>query len=102
MFDLWPAYFQQADVYGQCAWEMAFFGSEAVLPVEIYRTPKTVEPAVNVVWKGGTLMTPIGGGVSIETARALKLAQGDEDGTLETTRNTVSVPRLADGQWWWD
>ena len=96
------AYLQQEDVYGQCGWDMSFFGDESLIPVQIYRTPKTVEPAVNVVWKGGTLMTPIGGGVSIQTARALELAQGDEDGKLDGARREVTVPQLADGQWWWD
>ena len=42
------AYLQQEDVYGQCGWDMSFFGDESLIPVQIYRTPKTVEPAVNV------------------------------------------------------
>ena len=36
------AFMQQEDVYGQCNWDMAIFGDEALIPVEVYRTPKTV------------------------------------------------------------
>ena len=54
---------------------MEFFGSEKAFPVETYDIPKTVESAVNAIWKGHTLMTPIGGGVQIQAAQALQSGQ---------------------------
>ena len=67
------AYIQQQDYYAKAGWKMAFFGSEQEFPVETYDIPKTVEPAVNAIWRGNaytTLMTPIGGGVQIQAAGA--------------------------------
>ena len=66
------AYIQQQDYCGKAGWKMEFFGSEKAFPVETYDIPKTVESAVNAIWKGHTLMTPIGGGVQIQPAQALE------------------------------
>lgn len=98
------AYIQQQDFYGQSGWTMEVFGNEAAYPVETYNTPKQVETAVNVVWKGSTLMTPIGGGVNIQAKQALSPGniQKDENGEVANARKAVRVDGLAAGQWWWD
>ena len=82
---------------------MEFFGSEKAFPVETYDIPKTVESAVNAIWKGNTLMTPIGGGVQIQPAQALESDNllPDEKGKVSKLREAVK-PNLAKGQWWWD
>ena len=67
-------------------------------------TPKHVESAVNVVWKGNTLMTPIGGGVNIQPRRALAANRllTDEQAQLEQTRQKVELEGLPADRWWWD
>ncbi len=97
------AYIQQEDYCGKAGWKMEFFGSEEAFPVETYEIPQTVQSAVNAIWKGHTLMTPIGGGVQIQAAKALDSENvlADEKGKVGKLRETVK-PDLAAGQWWWD
>ncbi len=98
------AFIQQQDFYSQASWNMEVFGNERVFSVENYTVPETVETAVNVVWKGRTLMTPIGGGVSMVPTKALEShnVTWDEDGQLKKLRQQVTIEGLADDQWWWD
>lgn len=98
------AYIQQQDFYGQAGWTMDVFLNEGTYPVETYPVPKQVETAVNVVWKGSTLMTPIGGGVNIQARQALSPGnlKKDEQGEVAKARKAVRVEGLAAGQWWWD
>lgn len=97
------AYIQEQDYYGKAEWKMDLFGSEGTFPIETYDIPKTVESAVNALWKGQTLMTPIGGGVQIEAAQALDSNNqlSDAKSKVAKLRETVK-PNLAKGQWWWD
>ena len=60
------AYIQHEDFYGKAEWKMDLFGNEKAFPVETYDMPKQVATAVNAIWKGHKLMTPVGGGVHIE------------------------------------
>jgi hypothetical protein len=98
------AFIQQQDYYGKAGWQMPTLGDEAKLPVETYETPKTVESACTAIWKGNTLMTPIGGGVHIEPREALQSQYQlpDEQGQVKQTREKISLDGLAKGQWWWD
>ena len=98
------AYIQEQDFYSQAEWDMKIFGNEAIMPVEIYAAPKEVETAVNAVWKGNVLMTPVGGGVHIDARKAISVehVQPDEEGAVADKRETVTLDGLADGQWWWD
>jgi hypothetical protein len=98
------AYIQQQDFYGQAGWSMEVFGNEKLMPAEIYAAPKQVETAVNAIWKGNVLMTPIGGGVHINPLRAISAEhiQPDEDGAVAEARAGVDLKNLAEGQWWWD
>jgi hypothetical protein len=97
------AFIQHQDYYGQAGWSMPFLGSEKSFAIETYAIPKTVETAVNAVWKGGTLMTPVGGGVNIQAARALRPENllEDKDGKVSELRQKTPI-HLAPGQWWWD
>ena len=74
------------------------------MPVEIYAEAKEVDTAVNAIWKGNVLMTPIGGGVNINARKAIsaKYIKPDEEGTVAEQREKVSLDQLQDGQWWWD
>lgn len=98
------AYIQQQDMYGKSGWKMEFFGNESACPVQICETPKTVETACTAVWKGSTLMTPVGGGVKIETLKALDKGSllKDEKGTVHAAHEQVKLKDLAKSQWWWD
>lgn len=97
------AYIQERDYYGKAGWTMELFGSEEGFAVRTYAAPKQVESTVAAVWKGRRLMTPIGGGVQIEPAMALKpesLLQ-DEQGKVAELREETTL-ELPEGQWWWD
>jgi len=97
------AYIQQEDLCDKIGWKMEFFGSEQEYPIETYEIPKTVESAVNAIWKGRTLMTPIGGGVSIQPTQALESDNllPDDKGKVAKLHKDIK-PNLAQGQWWWD
>ena len=98
------AHIQQEDFYSRSGWSLGVFAREDVYPVQIHNAPEKVETAVNVVWKGRTLMTPVGGGVNIEARRALQgeNVATDDDGELGDLRGTIDVRGLDAGQWWWD
>jgi hypothetical protein len=97
------AYIQQEDYYGKAGWNMDLLGHEENFAVETYTSPKQVASAVNALWKGNRLMTPIGGGVAINATEALdsQNRRSDDSGKLAKARKEVK-PELAKGQWWWD
>ena len=59
------AYIQEQDFCGQAGWAMDVLMDESQVAVETYTVPEQVETAVNAIWRGNTLMTPLGGGVHI-------------------------------------
>jgi hypothetical protein len=97
------AFIQQQDYYAKAGWKMEFLGDENAFPVETYDIPKTVESTVNAIFKGGRLLTPIGGGVEIQPQMALKSDKllADEKGKVAKLRQETNI-NLAPGQWWWD
>ena len=98
------AFIQEQDYYGQAGWEMEVLLDESRFPVETYTVPKHVDTAANAVWKGNSLMTPVGGGVNLQPRQALlpeNLLQ-DDNGELLKRRASVKLKDLAEGQWWWD
>jgi len=98
------AVIQQNDFFGQADWNMDLFGDEGRFPVEVFEAPKTVATAVNAIWRGRQLMTPVGGGVSIQPLLALaseNLIQ-DADGKVSGTRKSISLSELPETVWWWD
>jgi hypothetical protein len=97
------AYIQKADFYKYSGWRMPLLGNEKEFAVETYNSPKQVAAAINAIWKGQTLMTPIGGGVNINATIALHSDNqfADENGKLSKARSEIKL-NLAKGQWGWD
>jgi hypothetical protein len=98
------AYIQQQDFYGQADWNMPVLMDESKVNVETYVAPSQVETAVNAIWKGNTLMTPLGGGVNMQPRMALSSdrVEIDADGDNNRVKQSAGPSQLADGQWWWD
>lgn len=98
------AYIHQQDFYGQAEWALAVFGDEARFPVETHGAPAQVETAVNAVWKGNTLLTPLGGGIHMQPRQALRSDRlvSETDGASDAVKQLAAPADLADGQWWWD
>jgi hypothetical protein len=97
------AFIQAQELYAKSGWDLGIFRDENRFAVEIGQAPRQVETAVNAIWRGSRLMTPIGGGIHIS---ARKLAQNDSseiDSQLSETQLQASAPSsLASNQWWWD
>jgi hypothetical protein len=98
------AYIQQQDFYGQAAWDLPILLDETQLSVETYTVPEQVETAVNAIWRGNTLMTPLGGGVHVRPSTALssEYLVVDSSGENVQAKQASGPTDLADGQWWWD
>ena len=98
------AFIQEHHYYDKAGWQMATFADEKAVPVETLNVPSQVETVCTSVWKGGTLMTPVGGGVTIHPTKALESPNllPDEDGKVEQLRESLDLKALAAGQWWWD
>ena len=62
------AYIQQHDFYGKANWKLDVLGDESRIETETFNAPKQVATAVNAIWKGHQLLTPVGGGVEINAA----------------------------------
>jgi hypothetical protein len=105
LFDLSvaAAFIQEQDFYRLANWDLGGFGEESRFKVEGASAPLQVETAVNAIWRGSRLLTPIGGGVNIS---ARKLASGEsmeQDSKLSDTQSQASAPQsLSADQWWWD
>lgn len=98
------AYIQQKDFVTQAGWDMGPLMDESQLAVEVHTAPHQVETAVNAVWKGNTLLTPLGGGVLIQPKRALKeeFVRKDLNGDLVKPRDEIAPQADAKNVWWWD
>lgn len=98
------AYIQQQNYYELAGWDAGVMDDESQLSVERYVAPEQVETAVNAIWRGSTLMTPLGGGVQMQPRLALNKDRltVDSSGQTVATKKAASPSDLADGQWWWD
>lgn len=98
------AFMKQHDLFTKAGWTMGVLADESKYAVETENAPQKVASAVNALWKGQTLMTPIGGGVMINPTEALAAANVklDEDGKLAIERNTVVEAAKTSSNWWWD
>ena len=98
------AFIQKNDWYGKADWDMATFGNEDRYAIETGSEPAKIGSAVNAVWKGRTLMTPIGGGVSIRPTQTL--AEGtittQQSGDLVDARKGSDSATAPADRWWWD
>ena len=96
------AYLQEHDAYGRTHWDAAALRDEQICTIERFQPPTVVEPAINAVWRGNRLLTPIGGGVTLQPRIALDSPNllMDEQGTVAAARGEkLAVPA---GRWWWD
>ena len=98
------AFIQQQDLYSLADWDFSALGDEAVYPVETYHAPQRVASAVNSVWKGRRLATPVGGGVQIRANQVLQEENliSDNKGELQEARDTLNLSDLPADTWWWD
>lgn len=97
------AFIQQQDYYGKADWKMEVFGNEELMPVEMHNAPAQVETAVNAIWKGNTLMTPVGGGVSIQVSQALSPSHLIHDeGEVAESHKQIDIKAVPVDRWWWD
>ena len=98
------AFIQQQDFYGQAGWNMDLFIDENKFKTEFFNAPKEVATAVNAVWKGNKLMTPVGGGVDIKPTLALASDRllTDEGGRLKKLHDQIDIGQLKQDAWWWD
>ena len=95
------AYLQEHDAYGRTQWGAEALLDEKAYPVERHAVPLEVETAINAVWRQNRLLTPIGGGVTIQPTIALESPNLflDEQGTVAAARGTnLEIPA---GRWWW-
>ena len=96
------AYLQEHDGYGRTHWDAAALRDEQICTIERFQSPTVVEPAINAVWRGNRLLTPIGGGVTLQPRMALDSPNllVDEKGTVAAARGEkLAAPA---GRWWWD
>ena len=98
------AYIQEQDFYNQADWSLGALGQESQFAVERYQAPEQVETAVNAIWRGKQLMTPLGGGVQMQPRLALRTdtVTVDRAGESVQVKQQAGPSSLAEGQWWWD
>ncbi len=98
------AFMAKHDYYGKAGWSADLFRDEQAYAVETLNTPRETETCVAGVWRGATLMTPVGGGVELHPKKALEDANllHDDNGKVAKAREEVHAEQLAPGQWWWD
>jgi len=98
------AYIQKMGLYEDAEWKMETFLDESIASVENLNAPTKIEPVVNVVVKGGAIMTPIGGGVNIQPRLALNsdVVKIDSQGKINEVKDSITFDDLQDSQWWWD
>lgn len=96
------AYLRENNLYSLANWKLETFGDESLAPVEVNRAPTHVETAVNVIWKGQKLMTPIGGGVRVRPTDALSPGKIQVNPAVNEVKDSIKVSDLAADVWWWD
>ena len=59
---------------------------------------------MNALWRGNTLITPLGGGVQMRPTEALDPDNllPDEGGKAKDARTAIDLSTLKADQWWWD
>ncbi|MBM4059072.1 MAG: DUF1598 domain-containing protein, partial [Planctomycetes bacterium] len=96
------AYLQEHDAYGRSGWAADKLRDEQTYAIETLPPPREVETAINAVWKGNRLLTPIGGGVTVHPRLALDPVNllVDETGAVSAARaNAKDLPATG---WYWD
>ena len=96
------AYLQEHDAYGRSQWGAESLRNEDVYSIQRYQPPVEVETAIAAVWRGNRLLTPIGGGVTMQPRIALDATNVlmDDEGLVSSARGKkLAVPQ---DRWWWD
>jgi hypothetical protein len=97
------AFMQRHDLYGQAGLDLGALGNEGSYKLQKYNAPKQVATAVNSMWKGNRLMTPVGGGVEIRAAQSIDSSNVlSDDGKVAEAKSEVNIQSLPANQWWWD
>jgi hypothetical protein len=98
------AFIREQSFHEMAEWTMPVFNDEGSYAVQTYNIPVRVETAVNVRWKGNTLMTPVGGGVRIEATEALtgNNLRSDEKGDVKQAYESIDPGVIDHDRWWWD
>jgi hypothetical protein len=94
------AWLQEFDGYGKTGWGAETLRDEAAYPIETLQPVTQVETAINAVWRGPRLITPIGGGVTIQAATAVEPPNLLIDEQAEVAKAHAAVKLPAD-RWWW-
>ena len=83
---------------------MSISSNEEKFAAQTCQAPVAVETAVGSKWKNNTLMTPVGGGVTLQPREALLSANllEDDGGKVQKLHDELDLKQLADGRWWWD
>jgi len=96
------AYLQEHDGYGKAGWAAATLRDEKAYAIETLSVPREAETAINAVWKGTRLLTPIGGGVTMYPRLAMDPPNLLMDEKGEVGKARVAAQNLPAGVWYWD
>lgn len=96
------AFCRRNDLYAVADWRAELLLDETRLSCERLPAPRQVACVVNWQWKGARLLTPAGGGVSIDIEQAWDEQRllTDEQGKLAAMRAALQAAR--NEEWWWD
>jgi hypothetical protein len=96
------AYLQEHDGYGKAGWAAATLRDEKAYPIETLPAPREAETAINAVWQGNRLLTPIGGGVTMYPRLAMDPPNLLMDEKGEVGKARTAAQALPAGVWYWD
>ncbi len=96
------AYMQEHDAYGKAGWSATTLLDEKAYSVDTLPVPKEVETAINAVWSGNRLLTPIGGGVTMYPRMALDPPNLLMDEKEEVAKARTTAAKLPESAWYWD
>jgi hypothetical protein len=96
------AFLKQEDLYGKSGWAAETWGNEQTFKVQGKPSPAKAPCVANSRWKGNRLLTPAGGGVEIQPAKALVAERilRDEDSRVRKAHEKNA--KLPSDRWWWD
>lgn len=96
------AFLQEHDGYGKAGWGAQTLRDEKAYPIETLSVPREAETAINAVWRGNRLLTPIGGGVTMYPRLAMDPPNLLMDEKGEVGKARTAAKDLPAGAWYWD
>ncbi len=96
------AFLQEHDGYGKAGWAAETLRDEKVYRIETLSAPREAETAINAVWRGNRLLTPIGGGVTMYPRLAMDPPNLLMDEKGEVGKARTAAKDLPAGVWYWD